>query len=312
VWINPLGWMTETRPAAGNHWWPLLPAVALTAVLLGAAFVLHARRDIGQGAIAARPGPGRGTARSTGRLALRLNRGSLIVWAAAFVALGFVFGRLATSVDDLMRSNAAITSVLAAGATTPDALLGAFLVTILSMIGILAAVPGVQVMLRVRSEELDDRVEPVLATAVTRLRYFAGNVVVALAGPTAYLLVAGSVIALLVSGAGLGLTFGQVLVQAIAVAPAVWTITAIPVAVVGARPQVTLAAWLGVVASFALTLLGPTFGLPDWVLGISPFWHVPRTTTADPELTGLLGVSLFTLLFAVVGFAGFRRRDLAR
>lgn len=26
TWINPLGWMQETRPATGNHWWPLLLA----------------------------------------------------------------------------------------------------------------------------------------------------------------------------------------------------------------------------------------------------------------------------------------------
>jgi ABC-2 type transport system permease protein len=312
VWINPLGWMTETQPAAANRWWPLLLAIALTAVVLATAFVLQARRDFGQGVIAPGPGPDRGTARSTGRLALRLNRGSLIVWTAAFVGLGLVFGRFATSIDDIMGSNPAIAGVLAAGATTPDALLGAFVVTILSMIGILTAVPGVQVMLRVRSEELDDRVEPIIATAVARPRYYAGNVAVALVAPAAYLLIAGTVIALLVSRAGLGLTFDQVLVQAIAVIPAVWTITAISVAVVGARPHVALAAWFGVLVSFVLTLLGPTFGLPDRVLAISPFWHVPRTTTPSPDVGGLLWISLFTAAFVAAGFAGFRRRDLAR
>ena len=94
--------------------------------------------------------------------------------------------------------------------------------------------------------------------------------------------------------------------------PAVWTITAISVAVVGAKPHARLAAWVGVVASFGLTLLGPTFGLDDWVLAISPFWHVPVTTSGSPDLSGLVWISLFTLLFLAVGFAGFRRRDLAR
>lgn len=312
IWVNPLGWLTETQPATGDYWWPLLLVLVLTAILLALAFVLQSRRDFGQGAVAPRPGPTRGAVRSTWRLALRINRGPLVAWAVAFVALGLVFGRFATSIDDILAGNSAVKQILASGATTPDDLLGAFLVTILSLIGIIAAVPGVQTMLKVRLEELDDRVEPVIATAVTRPRYYASNVVLALLESTVYLLIAGSLIALLVSQADLGLTFGEVFVQALAVVPAVWTITAIAVAVVGARPHARLAAWIGVVASFALTLLGPTFGLDDWVLAISPFWHVPITTSGSPDLSGLLWISLFTVAFLAIGFAGFRRRDLAR
>ena len=262
--------------------------------------------------MAPRPGPSRGSVRSTWRLALRINRGPLIAWAVAFVALGLVFGRFATSIKDILAANSAVKDILAAGATTPDALLGAFLVTILSMIGIIAAVPGVQTMLKVRIEEMDDRVEPLLATAVARPRYYASNVVLALVESAVYLLIAGTVIAVLVSGADLGLSFGQVFVQTLAVVPAVWTITAISVAVVGEKPHARLAAWIGVVASFGLTLLGPTFGLSDWVLAISPFWHVPTTTAGSPDLTGLVWISVFTLAFLTLGFVGFRRRDLAR
>lgn len=312
IWINPLGWLTETQPSTGDFWWPLLLAFALTLLLLGLAFALQTRRDFGQGAVATRPGPARGSVRSTWRLALRINGGPLIAWAVAFVGLGLVFGRFATSADDILAGNPAVMSILAAGATTPDALRGELLVTILSMIGIIAAVPGVQTMLKVRAEEWDDRVEPILATAVARRRYYASNVVLALLESTVYLLIAGSIIAVLVSRADLGLTFVQVVVQALAVVPAVWTITAISVAVVGARPHSRLAAWIGVVASFGLTLLGPTFGLDDWVLAISPFWHVPITTSDSPDLSGLVWISLFTLAFLAIGFAGFRRRDLAR
>lgn len=312
IWVNPLGWLTETQPSTGDYWWPLLLAFALTLLLLGLAFALQARRDFGQGAFAPHPGPSRGSVRSTWRLALRINRGPMIAWTVAFVALGLVFGRFATSIKDILAANSAVREILAAGATTPDALLGAFLVTILSMIGIIAAVPGVQTMLKVRAEEMDDRVEPLLAAAVARPRYYASNVALALLESAVYLLIAGTVIALLASSADLGLSFGQVIVQVLAVVPAVWTITAISVAVVGAKPHARLAAWIGVLASFGLTLLGPTFGLSDWVLAISPFWHVPVTTSGSPDFSGLVWVSLFTLLFLTIGFAGFRRRDLAR
>jgi len=312
VWANPLGWTTKTQPATVDNWWPLALTVVFTALVLVAAFALGARRDFGQGAIPPKPGPARGTTRSVWALALRLNRGPVITWTGAFVLLGVVFGYFATSVTDLFSSDSAIQDVLAAGAATPEALVSAFLVTVLSLVGIIAAVPGVQTMLKVRTEETEDRVEPLIATATTRPRYYAANVALAFAGPTVYVLVAGTVVAALASRADLGVTFGDVLVQAAATVPAVWTVVAVAVAVVGARPKVALAAWLGVLASFVLTLLGPTFGLADWVLAISPFWHVPNTAAANPGLTGLAGITLVTAVFLAIGFAGFRRRDLAR
>ena len=312
IWADPLGWVTETRPATEQRWWPLLLVVALTVVLLAAAFVLQSRRDFGVGAIPPGPGPARGHDRSPWRLALRLNRGPIITWAIAFLALGFVFGYFATSVTDLLGSNAAVAQVLAAGATTKHALVTAFLRTILSLLGIIAAVSGVQTMLKVRTEELQDRVEPVLAGAVSRPRYYGANILLALLAPAVYVLLAGALVALLASTAGIGVTYGDVLGQAIATVPAVWTVVAVSAFIVGARPAVTLAAWIGVFAAFVLTVLGPTFKLWDWVLAISPFWHVPGVTGTEPDWLGLVWITLVTAALLAAGTAGFRRRDLAR
>jgi ABC-2 type transport system permease protein len=119
IWVNPLGWMTETRPASGDNWWPLLHALGFTVVTLVIAFALQARRDFGQGAIAPRPGPARGRVRSAWRLSLRLNRGSIITWGVAFAVLGIVFGYFTTSIHDILGKDSAVSAILAAGATTP-------------------------------------------------------------------------------------------------------------------------------------------------------------------------------------------------
>lgn len=312
IWINPLGWTMETQPAHANRWWPLLFALLLSAALLAAAFALQARRDFGQGAIAARPGPARGTIRSTGQLAVRLSRGPLIAWTIAFLILGVTFGYFTTSIKDVLVADQGVARILAAGATTPDALVAVFLVTILSLVGILAAVPGVLTVVKVRREEMDDRVEPILATRVHRTHYYAANVLLGLGASTAYVLFGGTIIALLAATADIGIGFGQALEQVVVSVPAVWTVVALSVAVIGARPRVAMAAWAGVLVSFVLTLLGPTFGLPDWALGISPFWHIPHVTEADPAWIGLLWVALATAVFLAAGFAGFNRRDLAR
>ncbi|APT81425.1 ABC transporter permease [Corynebacterium ammoniagenes] len=312
VWVNPLGWMTETRPATGNHWWPLLLAVAFTTVALVSAFILDARRDFGQGATPPRPGPARGKVHSPLRLALRINTGSMIAWACAFGVLGVVFGYFATSVEEILRNDSAVSQILAAGATTPDALISEFIVTILSMVGIIASVSGVQMMIKIRHEELEDRLEPLLATAISRTRYLGSNVVIVLLAPAAYVLIAGTVIAVFVDKADIGMSLAEVLLQAVTVIPAVWTVVALAVAVVGARPMVLLAAWAGVLISFALTILGPPFNLWDWILAISPYWHIPNVVNSGDSWAGLLWISVITVAFLALGFAGFRRRDLAQ
>ena len=95
------------------------------------------------------------------------------------------------------------------------------------------------------------------------------------------------------------------------VAGEVATVVSVSVAVVGARPAVSLAAWVGVFASFGLTLLGPSFKLWDWALAISPFWHIPNVTDSDADWWGLFRISLVTVVLLAIGFVGFRRRDIA-
>ncbi|WP_433201782.1 ABC transporter permease [Dactylosporangium sp. CS-047395] len=311
VWLTPLGWLEEVRPAAGNHWWPLLLAAGFAVVLASVALALHARRDFGQGLIAPRRGPARGGAvASVWGLALRINRGALISWLVAFAGLGLVFGFLATAVGDVFASNPNLGGLIKAGATSEAGLIFAFLVTILQLAGIIAAVFGVQIVMRVHAEELEYRVEPVLAGALNRAKYLASNAVIAFAGPAVALLIAGTVIGLVAAAAEPGIAVGDVVLQAAATVPAVWTIVGLALAAVGANPRVRLAGWLGVVATFALTLLGPMFRLWDWVLGISPLWHVPNVTAAGPGWSGLGWVALAAAGFTVIGFAGFRRRDV--
>lgn len=310
TWINPLGWISQTSPADANNWWPLLPAALLALLLVGAAFALSARRDFGQGTLAPRPGPAAGRLRGPWALTVRLNRATAVTWAIAFLVLGTVFGYLSTSVQDLLGSNQGAQQILAAGAVSTTELTRSFIKTILSLVGIIAAVSGVQVMLRVRTEELDRRLEPLLAEPLGRNRYYASNVVPALVLPALLTLVAGTIVAAIAAAAATGVGFGTGFLQALLTVPAVWTAAAVGVAVVGVRPQASLAAWIGVVLSFALTLLGPTFRLPDWALGISPFWHVPTVASGVPDLSGLAGVCAVTAALVLAGFAGFRRRDI--
>lgn len=309
-WLTPFGWIVRTAPATENDLTPLLVAVAGAVVLVAVAFWLQGRRDFGQGLVPTSAGPAEGGASSTlWGLPLRLHRGSLLGWLLALAGLGGLFGTLASSVVDVVSENPAMAAVIAQGAVSPDQLVSAFLRTILQLIGIIASVMGVQVVMRIHAEELDHRVAPLLAGSVRRQSYLASNVVLALGATALAMALAGTTLGLVASARDDAVVFADVLTQALVTIPAVWALVAVAIATVGALPRIRLAAWLAVVMTFGMTLLGPTFKLSDTWLGISVFHHVPDVA-GSPEWTGLLVVAAVAMLLTMVGFVGFRRRDV--
>ena len=98
--------------------------------------------------------------------------------------------------------------------------------------------------------------------------------------------------------------------SSVALAPAVWVLAGVAVALFGLLPRFAAAAWGGLAACYLLAFLGPLLGLPDWVLDISPFTHVPLLPAASFDVVPLLGLTAVAGAFVAVGLAGFRRRNV--
>lgn len=309
TWLTPFGWTQRVRPAAEDNWWPLLLCLALAVVLVALANLLLARRDYGMGLIPPSPGRARGRlVTSVWGFALRLQAGTMIAWTVGFLVLGIVFGFLSGSISGLFAGNDELAKLLTAGGTSSN-LTFEYIRTLLKILAILAAAYGVQVMLRVYEEESAGRGEPVLAGAVTRSRYFASHVVLALLGPAAAMVVAGLGIGVVAAARG-SEGAGYVVFQAVATIPSVSLLTGIGVALVGAAPRLRELAWLGVVGTFVLTILGPMFRLWDWVLAISPLWFTPDVILPGVDWVPPTVLTWIGAVLVAIGFAGYRRRDV--
>ncbi|HET6501921.1 MAG TPA: ABC transporter permease [Amycolatopsis sp.] len=312
-WLSPIGWASRVRPFSGDHWWVLLLLLAASFVLYGAAYWLLPRRDLGMGIFPTRPGPAVAAPglRSPFALAWRLHRGMLIGWVAGFAVGGVLMGSMVDGIGDLVGDSEQTRQIFErmGGAS---GLVDAFLAVVAGMFGMIAALYAVQATLRMRAEETNVRLEPLLATRTGRLRWAAGHLVFSLLGSALLLAVAGT-------GAGLlhGLRSGDVGGQVAAVLgatmaqlPAVWVVAGLAVAVFGFLPKYSVLGWSVASLSLALTLYGPILRLPQAVLDVSPFTHIPKlpgaTLTATPLLwlTGIAAIALFC------GLAGFRRRDI--
>lgn len=104
------------------------------------------------------------------------------------------------------------------------------------------------------------------------------------------MLVADAGIGLVNALGGTAITFGEALEQAACTVPAVWLLVGLATAVIATRPTLRPLGGAGIVATFGITLLGPTFRFPDQAMSISPMGHVPNITADDAPWTGLLVV----------------------
>jgi ABC-2 type transport system permease protein len=310
-WLSPIGWGQQMRPYAGERWWPLALMLVATVALVWGAVALRARRDDGVGLVAPRPGPPAAAPRLTHPLglALRLQRGALLGWSAGLFISGVSIGLTGRDAKSLVGDSTEISDILGSGAG--DIVDQYFAVSMLTM-ALIGAGFGIQVALRMRAEETSGRLEPLLATALSRWAWSGAYVAVAMAG---------SALVLAANGVGTGVAdainshdasqLPRLIAAGVVPAPAVWVVVGATVALFGFAPRAAAAGWGVLGACALLTVLGPLLGLPDWVLDLSPFQHVPQLPAAEFAAGPLLVLCAVAAVLTAAGMAAFRRRDLA-
>ena len=311
-WLSPLGWALHLRPFAGNLWWVFAVFAAFVAVAVAAAYVLIAHRDHGAGLIRPRPGPAEaaGWLRSPLALAWRLQRGSLLAWTLGFLLGGLIMGNIASDIGSILDSQNARDVITKMGGV--PGLTDAFLAAELGLLAVIASAYGVQAALRLRSEETSGRVEPVLATSVSRPSWALSHLVIALLG-SALLTVAAGVGAGVANGTKTGdlaHSFGRVFGAALVQIPAIWVLVGIVALLFGVVPRWSPFAWVLLVGFLLLGEFGSLFELNQRVMDISPYAHVPKLPGGQMTVMPLVWLAVIALVLTVAGVAGFRRRDI--
>ncbi|MDD2858459.1 MAG: hypothetical protein PHU75_07265, partial [Candidatus Nanopelagicales bacterium] len=233
----------------------------------------------------------------------------LLGWAIAFVLYGFIAGNLVSSVDSFASSEQFRRLIETLGGT--DQLTDAYLAYMFSIAALLTAAYGVAVTLRLRTEEESGHAELVLAASVSRTRWLASHLLVALAGTAALSVIIG-VTAGLASAQQAGSIDSAlpILGAALAFLPAIWVFTGFVVLMFGFAPRLTVLAW-GLLVGLALVAeLGPAVNLPAWTLDLSPFAHIPRLPGAAMKWNPLVVLMVIAAALVALGVVRFRQRDI--
>ncbi|GAA3813203.1 ABC transporter permease [Streptomyces chiangmaiensis] len=305
TWLSPIGWLENERPYAGERWWVLLLFAAAVLIQGVVAYALAGRRDIGMSFLPTRPGPATGRLGSAGALAWRLQRGSVLGWSVGFFLAGVVYGGMTDGATNLVGDNDKAREIFQRMGGQ-SGLTDAFLAAMVGIMGLVAALYIVAAVLRLNGEETAGRAEPVLANAVGRLRWATGHLVIAFGGAALIMLLSG-----LGFAAGYGKEVGPILGACLVQLPAIWVIGGLAVLLYGVLPRGAAAAWGVAGAALLIGWVGPALNLPQTVLDISPFGHLPKLPGGEMNWPPVLVLTGLAAVLVAGGLMGLRRRDLA-
>ncbi|MEU6177427.1 ABC transporter permease [Streptomyces coeruleorubidus] len=305
TWLSPLGWLENLRPYANERWWVLALLAGAVLVQGAVAYGLAGRRDLGMSFLPTRPGPATGRLGSAGALAWRLQRGGVLGWSIGFLLAGVVYGGMTEGAADLVGDNDNAREIFQRMGGQ-SGLTDAFLASMVGMLGLVAALYIVASVLRLHGEETSGRAEPVLANAVGRLRWAAGHLVIAFGGAALIMLLAGLGLAV-----GYGKETGPILGACLVQLPAVWVIGGLAVLLHGVLPRRAAAAWGVAGAVLLIGWVGPALDVPQAVLDVSPFGHLPKLPGGSMQWGPVAVLTGLAVVLVAGGLAGLRRRDVS-
>lgn len=308
-WASPLAWALQTRAFVDTRWWTLglLVVGAVVLHVLGAR--LGGRRDLGAGLVTTRPGRAYARASLVGSVALavRLQRGSILAWAAG-VGLGAVAtGTFTDSVAGMVSKLPQLGDLLG----DAGALVDAFAALMVMFFVVLVAGFALSSFHRVRTEEQRGRLETVLSAPVARTRWLGAQLAVTLGASVVLLVLAG--LGLWAGAVSVGdgsVSAGAYVVAALGHVPAVALLVAVAVVVHGWWPHGSGLVWGWYGFSAVAAVYGGLLRLPGWLLDVVPFTHSPVLPGPEASWTGALVMAALAVGLGALGIVGFRRRDV--
>jgi ABC-2 type transport system permease protein len=123
---------------------------------------------------------------------------------------------------------------------------------------------------------------------------------------------------MLVTGLGLwvgyvaadGPPIGSLLIAALAWAPASWVTSALAALCFALRPAWTGLGWIWPGAFLVFSVTGESLRFPGWLMGVSPYDHVPQLPVASWDWPAEIGLTALAATLLVVAWWRFRERDI--
>ena len=312
-WLTPFGLLSLSAPYADDRWLPLGVLALGVVAVVGAAWMMAGRRDLGSGVLSGRQGrrPRLRLLSSVGGFAVRRTLPALVGWGLALAAYFLLIGLLAVSLTDFLEANPRFAELAAAAGFADLATVQGYIASLL----LLLPVPlGLFATARVADQAHDEavgRTALLLSRPVSRVAWAGRHAAVIASAVLLLALMTGSVAWLGVRVVGAGLGYGEAVAGALNVVVVAWLSVGAAVFALGWVPRaVSLIGALPVVGGFIVWVLADTLDWPEWVRWLSPFTHLASVPAEEPDWASQAGMLSVVALLVTVGLIGFAHRDL--
>lgn len=318
TWWSPLGWVEKISPYHHPNWLPVVLALLLALILFILAAIINLQRDLNAGAIATRPGRRIASAFLRGPVSLlwRREHNVIIGWIIGLAILAMTYGSIYNSVGDMLKTNPTMQQVFGSNVLheANHAMLVSFTSTLVILMAALAAIPGIQLVYKLYSDETNGWLESLYARPLSRTRLFFGYVGTGLLSSIVAFGVAISTL-ILVGNATLshpkdGLTTFELWQSIWGQLPAVLVFIGIATAIIGWWPRIRALNWLYLGLGFITLYMGGMLKLPKWAQHLSPLGWMNKVPSHDVEWANFSWMLVLSLVLILIGWWGYRRRDL--
>lgn len=308
---SPLGWILRTEVFVNNVWWPIFLTVAVSVVLSLIAMYLNSLRDLEAGFIPAKIGRKNASTFLNGplSLALRLQRTGMIAWIVGLFVIGVSYGSIFGDLEEFIKTNEFIGKMIpvAEGFSLTEL----FMTTLMAIMSMISTVPVLMFVLKFRGEEKRYRIEHLLARSVSRSRILGGYVSIAFVA--SFVMIFLSVVGLWASSSAVmedPIPFGRMLQAGMVYLPAIWIMIGMAVFLTAYLPKAVSFVWLYLGYTFFVVYLGDIIGVPAWMKKLTSFGHIPKLPVEEMDFVKVAVLTFISIALTVIGFIGYRNRDM--
>lgn len=310
-WFSPLGLLMGAEVYVNNYWWPVLVTLVIAGLIIVIALYLNQIRDIGSGFLPSRPGKKHASRflQTPLGLAMRLQRTPIIAWTIGMFVIGASYGSVLGDLDTFFEENEVIKQMLASGEGIP--MTEQFLSMLLVIMAMIATVPAVMTLLKIKAEEKKQRTEHLLARAISKQRLLASYLIIAFLTSVAMLAV--SVLGLASTGLAvleIDISFTTLLQAMMVYLPALWVMLGVTILLIGIGPRFSGFSWFYLLFAFFVVYLGGLLEFPNWLANLSPFAHIPQLPVEEMNYGRLIILTVIAVVLMLIGFIGYRKRDV--
>ena len=317
--ISPLGLAQRSQFFVGNHILPQIVMLIVADVLFLAAYKLNTMRDIDQGFIPIRPGryEAKKSLLSPFGLAMRLSRGTIVVWAIVAFVFAASYATILGDIEDFIMGNEMYQQLLGLGGLDLAELGGMLVLNFATMITfimtIMLTAPVIMIAQRLKSEEKEGRVEFVLSCAVDKKRLLVN-----------YLLIASVAAVILQVAFALGMystaaamldpvpfTLGDMMAAALVYLPAIWVVIGLSGLMLALGKKYAGIIWVYFIAMFFIFFLGNFGILSEFLSYLSVFYYIPPVPIEDFAVLPAVVLTVVAVAAGVGSVVLYGRRDIS-